>query len=40
MVRKEMIDKIIAYEKDELNDEETIQLFQGLINNGYVRTSV
>ena len=34
MVRKEMIDKIISYEKDELNDEETIQLFQGLINNG------
>jgi len=28
------VDKIIAYESGELSDEETIELFQSLINDG------
>ena len=30
----EFIDKIIAYENDELSDEDTIELFQELVNSG------
>ena len=29
-----MVDKIIAYEQGELDEEETIELFQELVNNG------
>ena len=29
-----MIDKIIAYEQGELNDEQTLEFFQELVNNG------
>ena len=29
-----MIDKIIAYEQGELSDEETLELFQTLVDNG------
>lgn len=32
------IDKIIAYEQDELNDNEIIELFQELIDNGMAWT--
>ena len=32
--KKVSIAKIIQYENDELNDEETIELFQELINTG------
>lgn len=28
------VDRIIAYESGELSDEETIELFQDLVNNG------
>lgn len=33
-----MIDKIIAYEQGELTEEETIDLFQGLIDSGQAWT--
>ena len=29
-----MIDKIIAYEQGELDDEQTLEFFQELVNNG------
>ncbi len=32
--KKVSVAKIIRYENDELNDEETIELFQELINTG------
>ena len=31
------IDKIIAYEEGELEEEEVIELFQNLVNSGLVR---
>jgi len=30
----DLTSKIIAYEQDELNEEETVELFQELIDNG------
>lgn len=30
----DQVDKIIAYESGELNEEETIELFQELVNSG------
>ena len=33
-----MIDKIIAYESGELDEEQTIALFQELVNNGMAWT--
>ena len=32
------IDKIIAYEQGELNDAETLELFQALVDNGMAWT--
>ena len=32
------IDKIIAYEQGELDDAETLELFQALVNNGMAWT--
>lgn len=29
-----MLDKIIAYEQGELDDDETVELFQDLVNSG------
>lgn len=29
-----LVDQIMAYESGELNDDETIQLFQGLLDSG------
>ena len=34
----DQIDKIIAYEQGELDEEETLELFQALVDNGMART--
>ena len=33
-----MVDKIIAYEQGDLNDAETLELFQALVDNGMAWT--
>ena len=33
-----MIDKLIDYEQGELDDDETLELFQTLVDNGMART--
>ena len=34
----DQLDKIIAYEQGELDDVETVELFQALVDNGMART--
>lgn len=36
MTHQELLDQIMAYEEGSLDDEETLQLFQELINTGLV----